>query len=658
MKKVHPAPTSSEERELGMHCTVKRRDFLGAALIGSGAALLNQVAPAFAAAAAPGGDARPLPAGQPASAEEFDGYSGVGDYAHSNGNTYAVIADAHRVRDGIYQDLSGARDTGETFDMVTVGAGPAAIGSAYYFQRATGGKRSCLLLDNHPMFGGEAKGNEIDVAGTRLMGPQGSNTYFMPTPGDTAHLYDEFVDIGVPLAYPHAELHNSSKALEFDRTNYMHMYPSPISDSVAWFNTGATTGSPWARNAFGNRFQGTEYPAHAREQLTRWFHASHRPEMSDAAFEDLVNTTSYEDYLTRVLKLDPLVARFCDPLLGTVVGLGASSCSATAARTMFLPGFRRKDEQEDRRLVQVLEAERAYSFPYGNGYLARYFVKHLIPQSITGQRSPEDVGTAPVRFEALDVPGAPTRLRTSSTVLRVAHEGSQFVRVTYVRAGQLHSVRARCVVACGGGWINKHILHDMPQSHREAYARFMHAPQLVVNVALRNWRFMEKLGVTACQWRGGDFGIACNVRRPVHLGGYQPPLDPDKPIMLTFYVPFVYPGLAPRTQGAQGRFELLSTSFREYEQKIRRQLVRMFSASGFDPTRDIEAIVLNRWGHAYVVPEPGTFTGAAGTTTPADVLRQRFGRVAIAHAELHGGQAFRFAMMEAKRAVDSLLSVV
>jgi len=34
---------------------------------------------------------------------------------------------------------------------------------------------------------------------------------------------------------------------------------------------------------------------------------------------------------------------------------------------------------------------------------------------------------------------------------------------------------------------------------------------LVANVALDNWRFLYKMGYTACSWRGG-FGFTANIR--------------------------------------------------------------------------------------------------------------------------------------------------
>ena len=41
-------------------------------------------------------------------------------------------------------------------------------------------------------------------------------------------------------------------------------------------------------------------------------------------------------------------------------------------------------------------------------------------------------------------------------------------------------------------------------------------------------------------------------------------------------------------------------------------------------------IILNRWGHAYLNPQPGFFFGKSGKPAPSDVLRAApFGRIAF-----------------------------
>src|ERR1700691_3198612 len=106
-------------------------------------------------------------------------------------------------------------------------------------------------------------------------------------------------------------------------------------------------------------------------------------------------------------------------------------------------------------------------------------------------------------------------------------------------------------------------------------ASFPRSPMLVVNVALDNWRALYKLGYTACSWRGG-FGVTANLRAPMYIGSYRPPLDPDQPIVFTFYVPFNQYGLSLVDQGKIGCLKMFATSYREYETQIRQQLVTLF----------------------------------------------------------------------------------
>jgi spermidine dehydrogenase len=226
--------------------------------------------------------------------------------------------------------------------------------------------------------------------------------------------------------------------------------------------------------------------------------------------------------------------------------------------------------------------------------------------------------------------------------------------VTYWKDGRLHRVHAKIVVMASGGWVNRRVIRDLPPTHVEAYAAFRHAPVLVANVALRNWRFLPKLGVAAALWSGG-FGFTCNIRRPMVVGGKTQPLDPEKPIVMTFYAPVPGAGADAATQGATGRATLLATSFADYERQIREQMNEMFAAAGFDAARDIAGIVLNRWGHAYLAPEPGFRLGRDGQPAPPDVIREPFGRIAIGHSELRGHQYWSGAAGEGRRAVEALV---
>ena len=104
------------------------------------------------------------------------------------------------------------------------------------------------------------------------------------------------------------------------------------------------------------------------------------------------------------------------------------------------------------------------------------------------------------------------------------------INVTYEKDGRLHHARGKAVVMCSGGWVNRRILADMPEDIKAAYAEFIHAPALVINVALTNWMALYDHGVTSLRWFDDDnlLGFVGNIRAPMVLEGATPPLDPAK----------------------------------------------------------------------------------------------------------------------------------
>lgn len=112
-------------------------------------------------------------------------------------------------------------------------------------------------------------------------------------------------------------------------------------------------------------------------------------------------------------------------------------------------------------------------------------------------------------------------------------------------------------------------------------------------------------------------------------GRHQPILDPKNPAVLIFYVPFYQPGLAVKAEVAAGRAELFLTSYSGYEKQIIQQINRLFAATGFIHQRDISGLILNRWGHAFVTPEPSWFFDTPDRIAPRNIVKQGFGRIAI-----------------------------
>jgi hypothetical protein len=160
----------------------------------------------------------------------------------------------------------------------------------------------------------------------------------------------------------------------------------------------------------------------------------------------------------------------------------------------------------------------------------------------------------------------------------------------------------------GGSWTTKHIVLDLPAAQREAYEQFYRSPCMVANVALRNWRFLYKLGISGGYWFEG-MGCFAAIRKQPTFATPVKTISPDSPVVLTVKVLFCHPGLPMQEQGDRGRAEILATPFQDYELKLREQLTEMFGPSGFDARRDVAGIILNRWGHAYGSPQPGFFFG-------------------------------------------------
>jgi spermidine dehydrogenase len=620
----------SSNKDTHLPLGITRRDFLNAVLIGSGTMLLNMQAPF-----------RVLAAMIPTL-----GYGGIGDYASSHGNTEEVIRIFQEITSGKYDaPLEGVKGTGESYDLVVIGGGLSGLSAALEYKKSGG--RKGLVLENHPIFGGQCKRNEFLVDGYRLMGPQASNAFgVLDLPGMPG--YELYSELGVPTEFKYRKLDRGLKPLVFDKTNYGYKiwFTSP---NIGYFYDGQE--QQWVTEPWKNDFKGAPYPEKVKKDFIKW-RASTERHYSGSDYEQWLDSMTLKDYIEKVLGLSSEVTSFADPVLASTVGLGCDVLSAYAGYQVALPGF------PDFRGHRSLKNSHWDSFPGGNDGFARYFMKALIPGAIEGKKKFEDILNGAVRFGALDREGNKVRIRNGASVVRVEHvngaKGSKYVLVTYLKDGQLLSVKARGVVMAGGSFTARHIVRDLPEEYRNAYESFYFAPMLVVNVALKNWRFLYELGLTACRWFEG-FGFGCNIRRPMIVGDFRPPLHPDKPAVLTFYVPFQKPGLPIKQQGDEGRNLLLSTSYADYERQIVGQMSRLFGASGFNPEKDIAGIVLNRWMYGYVSPQPGFYFGRDGAPAPRDIIRKPFGRIAFAHAELNGHQHWVAAAMEGLRAARQVM---
>jgi spermidine dehydrogenase len=605
-----------------------RRDFLNTTLLASGSALLGAASPLELLAAA--------------GAREFDGYSGIGDYAGANGNTLAVLTEGHKIRDRVYERVPARAiaDAGAV-DCVIVGGGISGLAAALFFQRA-GKERSCLVLEDHSMFGGLARRNDFLVDGQHLVAPQASAMFFPPLPG--TFLAEFYPSIGIDEnTFEYQRWTGATPELPLGNTPYFGGGPS----SAYYFGPkfGQRPGRLFV-DPLGRKLEGAPISEQARKELlamNEGREARVRPQTHGDAESRRLDSITLEDHLMAERGLSRETVRtFLSPLAGGGSGLGADALSAYAdiAADVLLPWDYDKNVQ---------------MFPGGNTGVARHIVKTLLPDSIPGPDTRENVSRARVRKDVLDRAGRPSRIRTGCTVVSVAHQGTDAVDVVYSRQGKLHRVRARAVILAGGSWTSRHLVKDLPTTHAEAYAQFHRSPCLVASVAVRHWRFLYDRGIHQVRWFEG-IGSSLAVCRVATFGPVSPTLSPDSPVVLTLKILFSYPGEPLTAQVARGRAELLSTPYREYERRILEQLTAMFGDSGFDARRDVAGLILNRWGHAYLSPQPGFFFGTGGKPGPGEVLRNTpFGRIAFANSDLTGIMDHRASILEAQRAVSQVM---
>lgn len=655
-------PGESADDRIGMSCPITRRDFVGGVLVGCGALTTLGCRR----------DPEPDTASNAPSGSEWTGYGGVGDYSWSNGNTEAVMKAAHGIRDRLYPDVSG-RPVDANHDLVIVGGGFSGTTVAYEFSKRRGKSQSCLLLENHPVMGGEAKQNEFIVDGRRLTAPQGSNGGLLINDGYVkgsfdGGRYDVYADtyreLDMPSSYELEPL--AGGAERYNLPNY-HYAPMGLTYESLFEAGYFFPGHGWAKNPLRARFENTPWPASVQKEMDDFVN-NRRDVLSGIADADAwLDSMTYYDLLDKLGYGDE-VRRYIDPYIAVAnFGVCGNAISAYAAKRLRLPGavpggdgqVAARDEKTDQS-GSTLDSG-VVSFPGGNAAILRRMLARTIPGSVTGDSSVAATTSSPLDFDALDRPGAPIRIRLGSTVIDVRHDGppgkADHVIVTYVRNGDIRKVRARSVVMATGGWVNRNIVSDLPATFVDAYRQFHYGPILTANVAVRNWRFFDKLGLTVARWFEGIGWHVC-VRRNVVFGNATP-LTPDDPIVLTFYIPFLSPGLPAAAQGPAGRERLLSTSYADFERQIRLQMSAMFATAGFDVRRDIAGIILNRWGHAYCAPPPGFFLGHSGNPPPCDVLREPHGRIVFAHSELQQGlMNMAFGMLEAHRAAIQVMEML
>ena len=624
-----------------MDRAITRRDFLDGVALAIGGTMLGAHA-------------------MPAMAEE--GVAGPAAYPPAGtglrGHTDAAQNVMHAIRDGSFWSSNPAvTETGESYDLVVVGAGISGLSAAFLWRQQRPEAR-ILIIDPLEDFGGHAKRNEFTTSsGKILIGYGGSQS--MQTPSYFSPAVTQLLaDVGIEPArfeefYDQAwsDDRGLSSAVFFDAAKWgVDRLVIRSGETADWVNQ-----TPMNDKAKADLIELIDAP---RDYL---------PDMTPEERLDLLARITYKDFLLDYVKADPQVVDYFQTSTTGYFGVGIDATTALDARGNWNPGFDGMDLGEtvskyhspSGRLAFTDPDYYIYHFPDGNAGIARALVRAMIPNALGGTTM-EDLATATADYAQLDLADNPVRLRLNSTVVKVAHDGdpatAEGVTVTYAGAdGGLATVRAGHVVLACWHRVIPYLTDELGEAQIAALNDQQKVPLIYTNVQLRNWKALDELKIDGVRARG-NFWSGFEIDFPVSMGDYRFADTPEDPVILHLSKVLVEPGLPSREQALSGKRQLVSLSFEEMERSIRDLLARALAGTSFDPATDIEGITCNRWSHgyAYEYMRPWDQFWPDGPL-PIETARQPWGRIAIANSDSGAYAYAHSAIDQAVRAVRDLI---
>ncbi|WP_235030180.1 FAD-dependent oxidoreductase [Nonomuraea solani] len=456
------------------------------------------------------------------------------------GDTSEALSVPHALRDGRFWEYAGPPEpTGESYDLVVVGAGRGGMSAAREWLRRDPHAR-VLVLDSHD-----------EVGGPKSFGRQGG--------AEGVVVGDTLVRLSAPGWIDRLPIARSARR---DLRMLHH-------DPPDWF-----------------------------------------PALSPAGKQERLAELTYSQFLREVCGVHPDAERFCRTMSCREWAYDTRAFGAIDAWGTGYPGF------------GGLGLDRAEPSRFNSPTVRRRW----------------HGGDPPQPAPSLD---GRARLRLSSPVVSV-RDGAGAATVGYFDGHRVLTVEAGAVIlACWSAMV-PYLVPDLPAERRRALRRAVRVPLLHATVRVRDPRAWHRLGVDRVRWTDA-YWSAAELAPPAEVHLLATPCRSE---------------LGPDAGSAAGRRELLRTPYGVLERTVRDQLARLLGPMGFDPAGDIEAITVNRWGHA-VAPEycrPWHAFYPDGPF-PADAARGRFGRIAIAGSDSMPAARADAAGPAAVRAVAELTSV-
>jgi spermidine dehydrogenase len=640
-----------QDREVGMKREITRRDFLNGISIAVGTSLVANSTwlQAFGIPQPPFAPEKDPSYYPPAKTGMRGSHDGSWEVAHE-------LRDSSGNNNDNNKDWANPIEDSESYELIIVGAGISGLAAAHLYRKLAGEKSKILILDNHDDFGGHAKRNEFQAGKRLLLGYGGTQS--IEAPGNYSKQ-----SIGL------------LKELGIDVQRFQKYYDQKLFSSMqlreAVFFDKETFGSDRLVLQKGLHYFGLDFTMEnasqmpiadaARNDLLRLQHASvdYMPDLTAEQKKAKLTKTSYKDFLLQYVKVHPDVVKLFQTSTHDLYCVGIDAVSARDCAREGFPGFKGMRLPESHEENAELDEPYIFHFPDGNASIARMLVRSLVPGALPGHTM-EDVVTSRVSYARLDDADSAIRIRLNSTAVRVKHVGdpasAKEVEVTYVRGGQARRVRARnCILACWNMMI-PYLCEEMPAQQKEALGYAVKLPLVYTNVQISNWKAFQKLGISGFYAPGAYFSHV-TLDFPVSMGDYRFPSSPQESCLLHLLRTPCEPGLDCKDQYRAGRYELVTTKFETFERQLRDELGRALSGGGFDPSRDIEAITVNRWPHGYAYEYNELFEpiGRPASERPCVIGRQPFGRIKIANSDADGHAYTNTAIDQGYRAVREIV---
>ncbi|MEE2784090.1 MAG: NAD(P)-binding protein [Pseudomonadota bacterium] len=612
-----------EDRELGLHRPISRRDFLNdASVAGLGALFGTSV---HANAEAQRADYPPVQTGM----------------RGSHPGSYEA---AHALRDGGVYTATSTED--EAYDLVVVGAGISGLTAAYYYRQKFGPQARILILENHDDFGGHARRNEFHQSGSMRLSLGGThNLEHWQFSKTTRTLMKELgIDVKKLLAdseFQYGEFSKNGPAIWFDKQTYGEdKLVTPY--TLEWWHPGVSVDCI-------DRFPISDA---AKSQLKRLYNTKTNlfKGWSEEAVESYLAAISYPEFLRRHAGLgDEAIQLFSNSQHGAW-GVELRALSASEGLYSGLPGLN---------LLGLVDEMKGWTypvamFPDGNASVARLLVHKLIPDIAPGTHA-DNVALARFDYSYLDKPGTSTRLRLNATVVNAVNTPNG-VAVTYVEAGQGVRVQARhCVMACYHS-VLPYVCPDLPAEQKEAQSYQVKIPMLLTNVLLRSSKAMDKLGIDSVVCPGRMHGVLF-MFKGINTGGYAHPMADDGPVPLVFWGSVSPPPEVTdlKAQLRASRQKMLELTLEDYEREVRTVLDGLLGPAGFDVQKDILAITVNRWPHGYSYEYMDLWDeDFPEGRAPHNIASTPHGHITFANSDAGASAYTHVAIDEAYRAVAEL----